>query len=110
MRRNQFDTDPPELAVDPPDREEQARLWQGTSVVVRPHIQNWLDCVKTRSTPNAPVEIGHRSVTVCHLANICRELGRKVHWDPKSETILNDEEASRLLDRPRRTGWELPKV
>jgi len=70
MRRNEFRTDPPELAADAPDPNEQRKIWQGQSVWAQPHIQNWLDCVKTRATPNAPVQIGHRSVSVCHLAKI----------------------------------------
>jgi predicted dehydrogenase len=110
MRRNQFRTDPPDLMIDPPDFEEQDRIWQGVSLVVRPHIQNWLDCIKTRDEPNAPVAVGHRSVTICHLAGIARELGRRLQWDPASETFPHDEEANRLLDRPRRQGWELPEI
>jgi len=110
MRRNQFLTDPPELMQDPPDFREQNQLWEGVSVVARPHIQNWLDCVKTRDVPAAPVEVAHRSVTVCHLANIARELGRRLRWDPANEIFPEDEEANSLLDRPRRAGWELPKI
>jgi hypothetical protein len=79
-------------------------------LVARPHIQNWIDCVKTRSQPNAPVEVGHRSVTICHLASIARELGRRLRWDPEKEVFPNDEEANTLLDRPRRAGWELPEI
>jgi predicted dehydrogenase len=109
MRRNEFSTDPPELAVNAPDPDEARRAWRGVGIVARPHIQNWLDCIKTRGTPNAPVEIGHRSVTVCHLANIARELKRKVRWDPKKETSPGDDEANALLDRPRRKGFELPE-
>jgi hypothetical protein len=110
MRRNQFRTDPPDLMKDPPDFEEQSRLWQGVSVVARPHIQNWLDCIKTRGEPNAPVDFGHRSASICHLANIARELGRKLQWDPEEESFPADEEANLLLDRPRRAGWELPEI
>lgn len=108
MRRNEFRTDPPELAVDAPDPREARAPWRGSSVVARPHIENWLQCVKTRATPNAPLEVGHRSVTVCHLANLARELGRPLRWDPKTETFPNDDEAAALLDRPRREGFELP--
>lgn len=110
MRRNEFRTDPPELAVDAPDPKEQDEIWRGQSVVARPHIQNWLDCIKTRRTPNAPVKNGHRSVSVCHLANIARELGRKLRWDPDKEIFPGDDEANALLDRPRRKGFELPEI
>jgi hypothetical protein len=76
----------------------------------RYHIENFLECIRTRKRPNADVEIGHRSTTVCHLINICREVGRKLRWDPKSEKFLGDDEANKLLSRPRRKGYELPAV
>jgi hypothetical protein len=56
----------------------------------------------------ADVEIGHRSITVCHLANIARAAGRPLRWDPDAERFVGDEDANRYLDRPRRNGFELP--
>jgi hypothetical protein len=73
-------------------------------------MQDWLDCMRTRKLPLADVEIGHRSVTVCHLANITRRLGRKLRWDSQAERFIGDEEANGLLSRPRRKGYELPVV
>ncbi|MBN1490960.1 MAG: gfo/Idh/MocA family oxidoreductase, partial [Phycisphaerae bacterium] len=67
------------------------------------------DCMRTRKQPNAHAEIAHRSTTVCYLVNHCRELGRKLQWDPKAERFVNDDEANKLLSRPRREGYELPK-
>ena len=67
-----------------------------------------LSCIKSRHQPNAPVEVGHRTATVCHLANIARELGRKLRWDPVHEEFIRDDEANRLVDRPRRKGFALP--
>jgi hypothetical protein len=107
--RNRFRADPPDLITDPPDP-ALAKIWEGPGIVARPHLQNWIDCIKTRREPNAPVETGHRTVTVCHLVNIARQVRRKLVWDPSRETILGDDEARSLLDRPRRAGWELPKV
>ncbi len=75
-----------------------------------PHIQNFFDCVRTRQKPNADVEIGHRATTVCHLVNICRDFGRKLRWDPKAEKFVGDDEANTMLSRPRRKGYELPKI
>ena len=57
-----------------------------------------------------PKATGRRTVRVGHLSNIARQLGRKIRWDPVKEQILDDAEANALLDRPRRKGWELPKV
>lgn len=107
ISRNKFTAIPRDLVTDPPDP-QTAEIWKGKGIVARPHLENWLDCVKTRGEPVAPVEVGHRSVTVCHLAGIARELGRKLRWDPEKEVFPEDEEACALLDRPRRPGWELP--
>jgi predicted dehydrogenase len=107
--RNRFATDPQGFIQDPPDPAE-AESWEGPGWIARPHMQNWIDCIKTRQKPNADVEIGHRSITVCHLANIARQVGRKLHWDPDHENFPNDPQANAYLDRPTRKGWELPKI
>ncbi|WP_165229228.1 Gfo/Idh/MocA family protein [Aquisphaera insulae] len=75
-----------------------------------PHIANFLECVRTRKKPNAHVEIGHRSTTLCHLVNICRIVGRKLQWDPVAECFKGDADANELLERPRRKGYELPSI
>jgi hypothetical protein len=41
---------------------------------------------------------------------ITRLLGRRLKWDPDTETFPGDDEANALLDRPRRKGWELPDL
>ncbi len=74
------------------------------------HLENFLECIRTRKRPNADVEIGHRSTSLCHLITICRDLNRKLQWDPKAERFVNDEEANKFLSRPRRKGYELPKI
>ena len=71
------------------------------------HHKNWLDCIKTRELPITEVEIGHRTATICHLGNIALRLGRRVQWDPANEQIVNDSEASEMLDRPYRKPWKL---
>ena len=74
------------------------------------HLNNFFACIKSRKKPNADVEIAQRSTTVCSLVNICRDLGRKLKWDPKAEKLAGDEEANGLLSRPRRKGFELPSI
>lgn len=102
--RGDFVADPPELKKGAPDPTPEG---PGEN---RFHIENFFQSMRTRRRPTADVEIGHRSTTVCHLVNICRELGRKLRWDPKRERFLGDEEANRLLSRPRRKGYELPRI
>jgi predicted dehydrogenase len=109
INRNRFATNPPDFVKDAPAAAVQEK-WEGEGWIARPHIQNWLDCIKTRQLPNADVEIAHRSITVCHLLNITRELNRRVRWDPDNEKFIDDDEANLLLDRPRRSGYELPNV
>lgn len=109
INRNKFTTNPSDFVKNPP-RPATAEIWEGPGWIARPHIQNWLDCIKSRQRPNADVEIGHRSITVCHLANIARQLGRELQWAPDQERFPEDEEACSYLSRPRRPGYELPKV
>ncbi len=74
------------------------------------HVGNWLDCCISGERPIADIEIGHRSATICHLLNLGRLLGRNLKWDPDTETIIDDEEASSMLTRPARKGFEQPTV
>ncbi len=68
---------------------------------------NWLDCIKTRKEPVAPIEIGHRSCSACLLHHMAMKLDRKIVWDPKNEKIANnDPEATAMLSRPRRKKYD----
>ncbi|QDV64785.1 Gfo/Idh/MocA family protein [Crateriforma conspicua] len=107
INRNRFATNPADLIKNAPDSAVQAK-WEKPGWIAGPHLANWLQCIRTRQRPNADVEIGHRSITFCHLVNLTRELGRTLNWDPKRETFINDDEANSLLTRPRRSGYELP--
>ncbi|MHC4396039.1 MAG: Gfo/Idh/MocA family protein [Planctomycetota bacterium] len=71
------------------------------------HYANFIDCVKTRRDPAAPVEVGHRSATICHLGNIAMMLKRKLRWDPDNERFINDEQANRMLSKSMRAPWHL---
>jgi hypothetical protein len=93
---------------DPPEIAENA-LEQRPAGLTENHLRNWVNCLKSRGRPVADVEIGHRSATVCHLANIARWTGRRLHWDPAKEMFVDDRAADELLDRPRRKGYELPE-
>ncbi len=71
------------------------------------HKRNFLDCIKSRSETIVPAEIGHRSASLCHLANIAMLTGRPLKWDPQKEIFTNDDAANRMLTRSMRPPWRL---
>jgi len=73
----------------------------------RDHLQNFLDCVKTRQQTVTPAEIAHRSASVGHLAVIAIRLGRKIRFEPETEKVLGDPAANSLLGKPMRSPWHI---
>lgn len=98
--RNLLECDPPEILT-APLAESDRRAIPSTD-----HLRNWLDCVKTREAPICTAETGHRTASVCHLANIGYKLRRKLTWDPAKEEFPGDVEANALTTRTPREGWE----
>jgi len=75
------------------------------------HFRNFIDCVRSREPTAAPVEVAHRSITICHLGNIAMRLKReKLRWDPRTEQLIGDDEGAKMLSRPYRAPWSLPAV
>jgi len=106
INRNKLAANPRALirnAPPPADKSEYAS-------VAHEHIRNWVQCIRSRNKPVASAAVGHRANVICLLVNICRELGRKLRWDPVKEEFLGDDEANRLRSRPRRKGYELPDL
>jgi len=101
VNRDRLETSRPEMAKDPPGTGD-VRLAESPG-----HLTDWIECIRIRRRPLCDVEIGHRSVTVCHLANIALRSGRAVQWDPEREEIINDPGLSRWLSRPYRAPWRL---
>ncbi|MBM4156810.1 MAG: Gfo/Idh/MocA family oxidoreductase [Lentisphaerae bacterium] len=69
------------------------------------HHLDWLTSIRTRRPPSAPAEVGHRSCSACLVAHAAMKLGRRLRWDPATETFPGDDEANRLLSRPQRAPW-----
>jgi len=74
-----------------------------------PHIQNFLDCVKSGKRPAADIEDGHQSTLLCHLGNLAYRTGRTVKLDATTHQPVGDKEQQRLWSREYRNGWE-PRV
>jgi predicted dehydrogenase len=68
---------------------------------------NWLDSIKSRKPPIAPVEVAHRSCSACLIHHIAMKLKRKVYWDPEKERFKDDEEANNMLSRPMRAPYQI---
>lgn len=103
--RGKIETDPESLrdSVIGPD---EIHLYKSDD-----HFRNFIDCVVSRGPTAAPVEVAHRSITICHLGNIAMRLGREqLRWDPRTERVVGDDEANAMLSRPYRDPWKLPDV
>ncbi|MCA9232192.1 MAG: Gfo/Idh/MocA family oxidoreductase [Planctomycetales bacterium] len=81
---------------------------------VKPEVaenqQNWVDCIKSGGTPNAPIEAAFQTASAIHLGNISTRLGRTIRFDPHNESIIDDKEASAMLSRKYRQDghWSVP--
>jgi predicted dehydrogenase len=74
------------------------------------HEKNFIDCIKSRQRPNADIEIGRISTTLCHLGNIAHHLNRDVHFDAEAENFGLDTVANARLTKAYRSKYPLPKV
>jgi predicted dehydrogenase len=101
VNRGYFRTGPEEIGKTPigPD---DIHLYESPG-----HAADWLRCIRTRKRPICDVEVGARTITVCHLGNIAYWLNRPIRWDPRAERIVGDEEASRFLELPKRGTWHI---
>jgi hypothetical protein len=66
---------------------------------------NWLESIRSRKAPSAPIEIGHRACSTCLVHQVAMHLKRKLHWDPVAERFKNDDEANSWLSRPHRAPY-----
>ena len=71
------------------------------------HHGDFVDAIRTRRDPVAPVECGHRATTLTIVADIATRLGRKLSWDWEAEGFIDDAEANRLLRRTLRAPWTM---
>lgn len=74
----------------------------------RRHMIDFLEAIENNTKPVADIENGHISTASCILANMSMELNRPLVYDPKSMTVIDDPEATKLLERKYRGPWEHP--
>ena len=71
----------------------------------QPHVENFLECIRSRKKPNSDIETTHRATSACIVGNIAYKLGRKLHWDRDKEQFVGDVEANRMLTKEYRKPW-----
>ena len=92
---------------------EKKDLKEGDVHLYRPkgggsHEMDFIDAVYSGGRTACPCSVGHRSITIAHIANICERLGVKsLTWDPASERFPDNEDANRLAVVPHHNGWTL---
>lgn len=105
-----YDDANPRKIVDSAKNARTYRDGKAGNEVDGPWQRLFVDCVKARKHPGIDLEESHRATVCCQLANIAHLKGRRIRWDGAKETIVGDADAATLLDRPRRKGYELPRV
>ncbi len=70
------------------------------------HYQDWINAMKQRTKPICHAEVGHRSASICNIANIAYQLNRPLRWDPVKEKF-NDKAANKLRKKKYRKGFKL---
>ena len=102
--RGKLSSDPEGIVKEPLGKDE-VHLYKSPG-----HHREWINCIRSRKKPNADVEIGARSATVCHLVNLAYWNRRTLHWDPQKWQFVGDAGANGWLERPRRDPWQWEKA
>ena len=71
------------------------------------HMNNFIDCVKSRATPVSDVVTHHRMLSICHAINIALRLNRKLVFDPATDSFVKDDMANTFVSREQRKGYEI---
>jgi predicted dehydrogenase len=103
VNRERIEASDPKL-IEEPISEGATRLY-----VSNDHMSNFIDGVRTRKRPICDVEIGYRSVTVCHLGAISLRLGIPLDWDPEAEKFVGPraDKGNAMISREMRSPWRL---
>jgi hypothetical protein len=103
VSRSFLDSDPVDIA--------EVKISDGEKHVYHSddHYTDWLDAVRNRTQPICDVETGHRSSSVCNLANIAYQIRTPLRWDPVKEKFADNKDANALLTKEYRKPYRLRK-
>jgi hypothetical protein len=102
--RGRFTSNPADILAEPL-ADSDAKLYRSNN-----HKADFVACIKSGQRPICDVEIGHRTASACHLANIACRTGEKFQWDPVKEQIIGSERTAAMIDRPHREPYRVPEV
>ena len=72
------------------------------------HEMDFINAVYSGGRTACPCSVGHRSITIAHLANICERLGVSgLKWDPAREQVVGNDAANKMLQVEHYNGWTL---
>ena len=94
----------------PPQQQRPAPTREGLQFEISsPHMQDFIDAVRSRKKPIASIEVGCSTAITCCLGNIANELKRPVKWDPATYSFIDDKEACshRLMNYEYRRPYHL---
>ncbi len=104
VNRGKFESTPESLVEIPLDQ-HKIRLYESND-----HLGDWLGCIRSRNRPICDVEVGARTVSVCHLVNLAYWNNQRLKWDPKREEFVGGAGDNAWLDRDYRAPWTLKSV
>ncbi len=100
----------PEVSQGKPLMEAIPLTKKGEASGLNLHAQNFLECIRSRETPNASIEIGGHIARIAHLGNIALKTGKKLYWDAEKGNFKDDEKANDMVKAKYRAPWKLPSV
>ncbi len=98
----QFLDSKPENIVTAEIKDGEKRLYKSEN-----HYQDWLKAIKNRSKPICDVEVGHRSASVCNLANVAYEAGQPLEWDPVKEKFIKGGKVNKMRTKKYRKPYKI---
>lgn len=99
-----------DLEANPLEEDAISKIYRGMPMVGNnrgAHWANLIHCIDNDALPISDVHSHMKMLNVCHLAGICCRLGRKINWDPTTESVIGDELAASMMKRPYRAGYEI---
>jgi predicted dehydrogenase len=78
----------PETSLDSPDVKAVTSANTGGDPLTSAHMRNWMDCVRNRKQPNAPIEAGYNHAIASIMTNASVRTGQKVVFDEKNQEVI----------------------